>query len=301
MGNLFYKTKEALENSLKVSLIINKLLTVKKYREYALYGETACGIDDNGSAIVSLTTYSKRIYEVYLTIESLFQQTQKAKRIILWLAKDEFSIEEIPLILRKQQARGLEIRFCEDIRQYKKLVPSLELYPDLSIITVDDDYIYPIDFIERLLAGQRRYPTCVCYYIGARIELRNDRVIKPYVEWKHNDEREYIPSILNFSTGAGGVLYPPRCFHEDITNVSLFSKYAPMNDDIWFKAMTLRKGIQYVKIPIECDFAKKFILLEDGQDIALYHHNVERGENDVQIKDTFERYKLIEKLCYADQ
>ena len=301
MSTLIHKIRKALENNLKISFIVNRQLTVLKYREFALCGETSSGIDDNESVIVSLTTYSKRIHEVYLTIESLFQQTQKAKRIILWLAKDEFSKEEIPLILQKQQNRGLEIRFCEDIRQYKKLIPSLKLFPNHPIITVDDDYIYPIDFIERLLNGQRRYPACVCYYIGARIEFQNGDTIKPYIQWGHDEEKEYTPSILNFSTGAGGVLYPPQCFHEDITNTSLFSKYAPKGDDIWFKAMTLKRDVQYVKIPIECNFSDKFLLLESGQDIALYLSNVKCGENDIQIKDTFEQYGLMEKLRCAAQ
>lgn len=301
MNGLIYKIKRAFENSSKISFIIGRQLTIQKYREFALHGDVSCGVDDNESVIVSLTTYSKRIHEVYLTIESLFQQTQRAKRIILWLAKEEFSQKEIPLILRRQQDRGLEIRFCEDIRQYKKLIPSLLLFPNHSIITVDDDYIYPIDFIERLLDSQRKHPKCVCYYIGARIEFQNNGVIKSYTQWGQDDKREYIPSILNFSTGAGGVLYPPHCFHEDIGESLLFSKFAPRNDDIWFKAMTLKNNTQYVRVPIECEFTKKFILLEDGQDIALYHHNVERGENDVQIKNTFEHYGLIEKLRHADK
>ena len=301
MNGLIYKIKRAFENSSKISFIIDRQLTIQKYREFALHGDVSCGVDDNESVIVSLTTYSKRIHEVYLTIESLFQQTQRAKRIILWLAKEEFSQKEIPLILRRQQDRGLEIRFCEDIRQYKKLIPSLLLFPNHSIITVDDDYIYPIDFIERLLDSQRKHPKCVCYYIGARIEFQNNGVIKSYTQWGQDDKREYIPSILNFSTGAGGVLYPPHCFHEDIGESLLFSKFAPRNDDIWFKAMTLKNNTQYVRVPIECEFTKKFILLEDGQDIALYHHNVERGENDVQIKNTFEHYGLIEKLRHADK
>ena len=35
--------------------------------------------------IVSLTTYEPRLYETYLAIESIMQQTVKANRIILWL------------------------------------------------------------------------------------------------------------------------------------------------------------------------------------------------------------------------
>lgn len=296
----FEKIRRNLLYASKLNVLVKTYLSIQQYRQCALQGDKT-GIDASGTVIVSLTTYNKRIHEVYLTIESLFQQTQKAKRIILWLAKDEFSKEEIPLILQKQQSRGLEIRFCEDVRQYKKLIPSLKLFPNHPIITVDDDYIYPIDFIERLLNGQRRYPACVCYYIGARIEFQNSGTIKPYIQWGHDEEKEYTPSILNFSTGAGGVLYPPQCFHEDITNNSLFSKYAPKGDDIWFKAMTLKRDVQYVRIPIECDFSDKFLLLENGQDIALYLSNVKCGENDIQIKDTFEQYGLMEKLRCAAQ
>ena len=38
--------------------------------------------------IVSLTTYDKRYYDVYLTIESIMQGTVKPNRIILWLADE---------------------------------------------------------------------------------------------------------------------------------------------------------------------------------------------------------------------
>ncbi|ETK07919.1 hypothetical protein T230_08280 [Tannerella sp. oral taxon BU063 isolate Cell 1/3] len=65
--------------------------------------------------------------------------------------------------------------------------------------------------------------------------------------------------------------------------------------------MTLKKDVQYVRIPIECDFSDKFLLLENGQDIALYLSNVKCGENDIQIKDTFEQYGLMEKLRCAAQ
>ena len=76
--------------------------------------------------IISLTSYGKRIYDVYLTIESLMRQTIKPNKIILWLAEDEFSLDNIPQTLKNIQKRGLTIEFCEDIRSYKKLVPALK-------------------------------------------------------------------------------------------------------------------------------------------------------------------------------
>ncbi|MDR0763178.1 MAG: hypothetical protein LBF01_01600, partial [Bacteroidales bacterium] len=100
--------------------------------------------------IVSLTTHGKRIYEVYLAIESILRQTLKPNKIILWLSKNKFNENNIPLILKKQQQRGLEIAFCEDVKSYTKLIPTLQMYPQAVIITVDDDILYPFDLIENL-------------------------------------------------------------------------------------------------------------------------------------------------------
>lgn len=94
--------------------------------------------------IVSLTSYGCRVNSVALTIESIFQQTVKPNRIILWLSSDEFlCLEDLPYSLRKLQERGLDILFCEDIRSFKKLIPTIKLYPEADILTIDDDVLYP--------------------------------------------------------------------------------------------------------------------------------------------------------------
>ena len=49
--------------------------------------------------IVSLTTYSKRIYQVHLVIETLMEQTLKPNRIVLWLDENEFTHDELPFHL----------------------------------------------------------------------------------------------------------------------------------------------------------------------------------------------------------
>ena len=101
--------------------------------------------------IVSLTTYSKRFYEVYLTIESIMQGTVKPNRIILWLA-DEMKNLPIPVSLQRQMERGLEIGYTKDIRSFKKLIPTLKEHPESVIITIDDDALYEYDLIENLLS-----------------------------------------------------------------------------------------------------------------------------------------------------
>lgn len=83
--------------------------------------------------IVSLSTYGKRIWDVYLAIESVMQQTYKPNRIILnldYLFKDVV----LPITIQRQQKRGLEINYCEDIKSFKKLIPTAIKYPDAAII-----------------------------------------------------------------------------------------------------------------------------------------------------------------------
>ena len=133
----------------------------------------------NSSLVVSLTTYKERIHDVHLTIESIMQQTVLPNRIILWLDENEFDDASIPIVLKKQIGRGLEIRYCRNIKSFKKLIPTLKMLPEATIITVDDDVIYPYDMIERMMSHYREDPKCIYYYRG-RIIGRNGHKLKPY-------------------------------------------------------------------------------------------------------------------------
>ena len=102
--------------------------------ESGINGEKYCSHD----IVVSLTTYGRRVHDVYLTIESLMEQTLKANRILLFL-DNGFRSTPLPITLKKLEERGLEIHFCKDIRSYTKLIPALMMCPDDAIVTVDDD------------------------------------------------------------------------------------------------------------------------------------------------------------------
>ena len=58
--------------------------------------------------IVSLTTHARRLYEVYLGIESIMQGSVKPNRIVLWLSKD-MQASTLPQTLLNQIDRGLLI------------------------------------------------------------------------------------------------------------------------------------------------------------------------------------------------
>lgn len=245
--------------------------------------------------IVSLTTYSKRIYDVHLTIESLFRQTIMPNKIILWLAEDEFNEENIPYILKRLEKKGLEIGFCKDLKSYKKLIPTLKKYPNDIIITIDDDIIYPYDLIENMYREYLKDKNCIYFYRGHKMTFDKNKNINNYNKWIGDYQGEE-KTFLTLPTGIGGILYPPNCFDKEILGELQFMKLAPRADDIWFKAMTLKNEVKCKKIKLSKEFHKKFIDLEDGQDIALSKINVGENQNDIQLKAVFDYYNLWEKL-----
>lgn len=245
--------------------------------------------------IVSLTTYSKRLHEVHLAIESIMEQTMKANKIILWLQNDLKDVQ-LPRSLYMLQERGLEIKFCEDIRSYKKLIPTMRLYPQDAIITIDDDVIYNIDFLENLIIpylSDSRYIYCHRLH---RMVLNKENKLLPYNKWNHfiNDHKV---DIMNFPTGVGGILYPPNSLDKEVFNSQIFMDICKYADDIWFKAMSLKKGTHAKKVFSHNIKGEDFIINNNVQDISLTNINV-YGEslNDKQLDAVFTKYNLYSIL-----
>ena len=97
--------------------------------------------------IVSLTSFPARIPHIAPCVASLVSQIESGDRLVLWLGSEQFphGLEDVPPQIRTfSQSEGspLVVRFTEDIRSYKKLIPALIAFPNETIVTVDDDVVY---------------------------------------------------------------------------------------------------------------------------------------------------------------
>ncbi|MGL4722322.1 MAG: hypothetical protein ACRCV3_03365 [Desulfovibrionaceae bacterium] len=269
---------------------------VRNNSVYTFYHDLAfkrreCGVEQNKrkrKITVSLTTYSFRIRDLYVVIESLFTQTVKADKIILWLAEEEFTYEGLPEILKMQEQYGLEIAFCNNIYSYKKLIPTLKKYPEDIIITVDDDTMYPMDFIEELYSEYQEDPSRIYSYLAREMP----RVIKgtKYINWRYLPKT--VSALYVMPIGVGGVLYTVELLDEDIMKEDIFMKLAPKADDIWFKAMSLKKGVDCKVLVNKMAFRSLFVEIPNSQEISLWSVNMVKGKNDEQIQAVFEYYSL---------
>ena len=248
----------------------------------------------NSPLIVSLTTHGKRISDVHVAIESIMQGSLKPNKIILWIS-EEYKKQSLPITLQRQTLRGLEIEYCRDVRSYTKLLPALQKYPNASIVTIDDDIIYPYDMLESLVNAHLEDPDCICANSvrDMPVDLMDNYV--PLLDWPVLCNVDRISEKL-FYEGFAGVLYPSCSFDSEVFNEDVFLDICKYADDVWFNAMSLMNG---TKVKYAWKHYGKIPLLGNPkvQVVALSNVNC-HGEvlNDKQVNDVYTKYGLFEKL-----
>lgn len=261
--------------------------------EHGITSHTMDGVE----LIVSLTTYGKRIHEVYLAIESIMQNTIKPNKIILWLSEDEFRNKDLPIVLKRQMQRGLQVEYCKDLRSYKKIIPVLKMYPDACIITCDDDLIYESDLLEHLLSSYKEHPKSVSACRTHVMKMGKDGSLLGYYSWDYEKHEVCVPN-LNFLTTGAGTLFPPHILPAETLNEKVFLSICPTADDVWINAMLRYNHIDIIKAYTHRSGGDDYYVLQNEYETPLWHinSNPQENNNDVQIKKVFEKYGIFEIL-----
>lgn len=226
--------------------------------------------------VVSLTTIPTRLKTLHITIRSILNQSKKPKKIILWLNENHFEL--IPNNLKKLQGDRFEILSSPYTFSHRKLIHSLNKFPNQIIVTCDDDLIYRKNWLHLLYNAHIKTPKAVIGNQTRHIRYDQNGKIKPYKWWIYPEKSNINPNAI-LPIGAEGVLYPPNSLEEQVQDVDLFIKLAPKADDLWFKAMSLLKGtksIQAEKTP------KKAIPIFGTQAVSLKKHNIDQDKNRTQ-------------------
>ena len=240
----------------------------------------------NVKLIASLTTFPDRINAVATTIKTIMNQTVKADEINLYLAIEQFPNKEndLPAELLKLKDFGLKIKFCNDTKSYKKIIPALKEYKNDIIITFDDDIYYEKDTIETLYNSYLKNPKVIQANRVWHVKLDDNKVIpldKSFLYW--NEENYRTPSFFNTIIGCGGVLYPPNSLDERVLDEDIFTKIIPTQDDIWLWGMAVLKG---TKIQLNKGYSANLITVENTQNSGLCKLNNKKSKG-LSGKDGF--------------
>lgn len=195
----------------------------------------------NGELIVSLTTYGERIAKCHEAVQSILDQTYKADRVVVWIAQGEKASAEL-------EAMPIEIRYCKDLKSYKKLTPALKAFPDAYIVTADDDLIYKDSWLATLMMcyfkAREKYPQqeFIAAHRCHEIAMSNGNTL-PYQYWKFVQKADSYGHYY-FQTGAG-VMFPPHSLSEEALNEDLQLSLSPHCDETFYVACAIKN-----KMPI---------------------------------------------------
>lgn len=231
--------------------------------------------------VVTLTTIPDRMTALGPVLASLVDQTITADRIILW-RPDRSRRSGEPYPDPGPLPAGVEVLPCTDEGPATKLLPALVAEPDAAIVVVDDDVIYPADFLEQLLAAHRQSHKAAIGWRGWQIVEGRHPKRFPHVFATALAEARAVDILL----GTWGYLVPPRTFDAAVHDFTGFPEESRFVDDVWFSGHMARLGVPRLVIParglpIETH-ASGLAALTDGPNSS--------GRNDLAAIEAFRRW-----------
>ncbi|MEW2921478.1 zinc-binding alcohol dehydrogenase [Muricauda sp. ANG21] len=236
--------------------------------------------------IVSLASIPSRLRIVHITIRSILDQTVLPEKIILWLHQD--LEKRIPKKLSELTGDRFSIKFTSYSSSHRKLVEPLQIFPNMVIITCDDDMIYRKNWLSNLYRAHLDTPNCIIGNQTRCISYDAKNKLLPYKDWSSGTNSCPNPHTV-LPIGAGGTLYPPNVLDNRVLDQELFLKLTPKADDLWFKAMGLLKGTLSIKSKYH---TKEPIPIWGSQKVSLKKSNIEGDKNRTQWQALTDYFKL---------
>lgn len=188
----------------------------------------------------------------------------------------------------QQDVTGTSTNFkileCVNSGPHRKYCHTFSMLAEQDIlITVDDDTLYPTNFVQRMIDAVQKYD-CVVAMRGRRIALKGHKVV-PYRSWQKNSHQLTTPSLLNVGTGKDGIAYKKSYLDNRVLDIKHALRYAPTADDLWLKAHALLNGVPTVILSADLNNAFPEVgVPSESERPTLFgqYNNIQHG-NDLAI------------------
>ena len=239
--------------------------------------------------VVSLTSFPLRFGKITICLKSLLLQELHPDKIIVYFGNDT-KRTDITEEMHELEKYGIEYRFdsSDNLMPHGKYFYAMKDYPDSIIVTADDDVVYPRNWLKSLYDSYKQYPNAVSARRVHQIIVHNNAVI-PYNSWKDQCRSITSPSHQLLATGTSGVLYPPKCFDDEVFNVKVIKDICLRADDLWLKCMEIRDDIPVVWVK---NWEVALTELESTMNQKLSTDNVLNCRNDEILNKLLEYYHI---------
>ena len=143
---------------------------------------------------------------------------------------------------------GLEIKWCENLLSYKKIIPALKEFPNDIIVTADDDLYYEKDWLKSLYDEYLKDTSGIYVRRAVRVTLKGKRINRlsgRALSYTTPADFSYYNQLMSGS----GCLFPPNSLYTEVLNTQSALSNLPTQDDIflWAMAVLNRTKIKIVK------------------------------------------------------
>jgi hypothetical protein len=228
--------------------------------------------------VVAMTTVPERSAMIEPVLRSLLDQTVRADRVLLaWPDRSRRTGQSYPA--PPPLPSGIELLPCADQGPATKLLPALQAEPDAAIIVVDDDVVYPLDFIETLIVAHRAHQRSAVGWRGWRLRPGTDgRDLKHVFATAVSQ-----PTRVDVLLGTWGYLIPPAALDNAVHDFAGWPHEVRWVDDIWISGHLARRQVPRHVIP-----ARGLPLETAASNVAALTFGVNRsGHNDRIAIDAF--------------
>jgi hypothetical protein len=191
-----------------------------------------------------MSSIPSRLGHLRGVLNSLIDQSIPADRIVLALpAYSRREQRAYPSAADLRLPRGIEVMPCEDFGPVTKLLPALAAEPGAHLVVVDDDVVYPRDFLRTLLDATRRHPGCALGYRGVRLAPP-----QPLVDLEHVFATAIAESVtVDILFGTWGYLLPPGTL--DAAVHPRTGEAFRWTDDVWVSGQLARAKVPRLVVP----------------------------------------------------
>lgn len=236
-----------------------------------------------------MTSWKKRISNVPTVVNDILSQTKLPDIININLSVEEFpnKEEDMPKSLLEIMSKNnrVKLNWIEgpNRRQWKKIIPTFEKYPNDIILCIDDDRRYPSNFIKTM-----------------------------YDEFMKNEEKN--PITLNSAYKVEGMLQ--HCGHGTIEKLSHYGDilsilndkiYAKQSSDTFFTFMANRAG--HPLIPVNSELNHRIKLFNEVEPLrktsgtcntSSHKEMLNFLENEIGLSRKFENFSSVTKENKSD-
>ena len=248
---------------------------------------------------ISLTSIYQKQNLLLDTLRSIKNQKLQPNKCYIFLSVEPYLLDygfknkELNKNLQQYVDNNdvFEIRWCENIGPYRKLLPLLKekWNEDCLILTMDDDIYYHSNLIKQAVSDYNKEKCCIAYRGFTPKNIDNINLETVTME---RGNTKVLKHLYNFGNNGVGTVHHPSFYHKTgnlVFNLDYIYKYCRTTDDIWFY---LCRIVNNIETYINLDYVTyiRFNMKNHNKTALCINYNFKNNTNEKNLRKVADKF-----------